>query len=152
MCFNMLFLLLMWIKAPAKQLAQSSALTSLIGIGEFPFFSSRWEGWGGVLGKNQSSNPCPLTALVAQEEWLRQPKGRVHLTARVAKFPKHFQKYFFLFQLEGNKLSEGILLPGIVLLAFLIKRGIWGTFLKFCNPSQHSLSVLALLSIFLSEH
>lgn len=38
MCFNMLFLLLMWIKAPAKQLAQSSALASLTGLSEYPFF------------------------------------------------------------------------------------------------------------------
>lgn len=33
-CVNMLFLLLMWYKAPAKQLAQSSALASLTGLGK----------------------------------------------------------------------------------------------------------------------
>lgn len=38
MWFNMLFLLLMWIKAPAKQLAQSSALASLTGLSEYLFF------------------------------------------------------------------------------------------------------------------
>lgn len=46
MCFNMLFLLLMWIKAPAKQLAQSSALASLTGLSEYLFFSHWGEGGG----------------------------------------------------------------------------------------------------------
>lgn len=45
LCFNMLFLLLMWIKAPAKQLAQSSALASLTGLSEYPFFCHRGAGW-----------------------------------------------------------------------------------------------------------
>ena len=48
-CVNMLFLLLMWYKAPAKQLAQSSALASLTGLGKCsPYL------WEGLRGKNHT--------------------------------------------------------------------------------------------------
>lgn len=56
MCFNMLFLLLMWIKAPAKQLAQSSALASLTGLSEYPFFCHWWEGKGREISLIYSRN------------------------------------------------------------------------------------------------
>lgn len=141
MCFNMLFLLLMWIKAPAKQLAQSSALTSLIGIGEFPLFSSRRGG-----GKNQSSNPCPLTALVAQKsDWGSRREGSTSQLG-LQNSPNITRSICYLFFYSGWKgiSCHGILQPGILLPGFLIKLGIWGMFLKCCNPSQHSLSVLAL--------
>lgn len=49
MCFNMLFLLLMWIKAPAKQLAQSNALASLTGLGKCLYILDRGELKGGWL-------------------------------------------------------------------------------------------------------
>lgn len=46
----------MWIKAPAKQLAQSSALASLTGLSEYPFFCHRWGGKENIFNLSRGAS------------------------------------------------------------------------------------------------
>lgn len=101
-------------------------------------------GGGGVRIRAQT--PVPFTALVAQKsDWGSRREGSTSQLG-LQNSPNITRSICYLFFYSGWKgiSCHGILQPGILLPGFLIKLGIWGMFLKCCNPSQHSLSVLAL--------